>query len=69
MKTKGIFPDHYEQGIPCWDYISSHNMDFLQGNVIKYVTRFKHKNGLEDLIKAKTYLDKLITELNKRGEP
>jgi hypothetical protein len=68
MKPKGIFPEHYEQGISCWDYISSHDMDFLQGNVIKYVTRFKYKNGLEDLVKAKTYLDKIITELNKRGD-
>ena len=33
---------------------------FFVGNVIKYVLRYKDKNGKEDLLKAKTYLEKLI---------
>jgi hypothetical protein len=33
---------------------------YLKGNVLKYVFRFKDKNGVEDLEKAKWYLDKLI---------
>lgn len=37
---------------------------FLQGNVIKYMLRYKDKNGLEDLKKAKTYLTWLIKELD-----
>lgn len=53
-------PNHYNKGIECWDYTTSHNMGFLDGNVVKYVTRFKHKNGLQDLLKARQYLDKLI---------
>lgn len=53
-------PQHYNQGIECWDYTTSHNMGFLEGNVIKYVTRYQHKNGLEDLYKAQQYLNKLI---------
>lgn len=61
-------PQHYTQGIECWDYVSSHKMDFLQGNVVKYVTRFRHKNGLEDLYKARAYLDKLISEEKGIGE-
>lgn len=36
---------------------------FLQGNVIKYIARYKDKNGLEDLKKARHYLDKLIEEM------
>lgn len=55
-----MHPEHYNQGIECWDYTTSHNMGFLDGNVVKYVTRFRHKNGLQDLHKAKQYLDKLI---------
>ncbi len=55
-----ISPDHYKDGIETWDYIASHKMDYIQGNIIKYVTRFRKKNGLEDLKKAKAYLDKLI---------
>lgn len=53
-------PKHYTQGIECWDYVHSHKMGFLDGNVIKYVTRYRHKNGIEDLKKARTYLEKLI---------
>ena len=33
---------------------------FLQGNVLKYMLRYKRKNGLEDLLKARTYLTWLI---------
>lgn len=53
--------DHYKsKAIQPWDYIVSNNLDFLQGNVVKYVTRFREKNGLLDLEKAKHYLEKLI---------
>ena len=55
-----INPEHYTQGIECIDYITSKNMSFLEGNVIKYVTRYKMKNGLEDLKKAQWYLNRLI---------
>lgn len=34
---------------------------FCIGNVLKYVTRYKLKNGLEDLKKARWYLDKIIS--------
>jgi len=54
-------PNHYNQGsIECWDYIASHKMSFFQGNIIKYVTRYKDKNGKEDLKKAMVYLKKLM---------
>lgn len=33
---------------------------YLQGNVIKYIARYRDKNGVEDLLKARHYLDKLI---------
>ena len=47
-----------------WDYSHDHSLDFFEGNIVKYVTRWRHKNGIQDLLKAKQYLDKLI-ELNK----
>jgi hypothetical protein len=62
-----IRPSHYafdEGVIECIDYIESHAFDFVEGNVIKYVTRYQHKNGTEDLKKARWYLDRLI----KRSE-
>lgn len=52
-KTKPIQP---------WDYIHSNGIGYLAGNVIKYVSRYKDKNGLEDLYKAKHYIEKLIEE-------
>ena len=58
-----IRPSHYafdEGVIECIDYIESHAFDFVEGNIIKYVTRYQHKNGIEDLKKARWYLDRLI---------
>lgn len=60
-------PNHYNKGIEVIDYINSWSMDFLEGNIIKYVSRYKYKNGMEDLKKAKQYLDWLIErEDNKK---
>ena len=56
-------PPHYNQGIETTDYIISNDMGFCEGNVVKYVTRYKLKGGLEDLKKAKWYLDKLINTI------
>ena len=53
--------DHYTNcAIQPIDFIVANNMDFLEGNIIKYVARYKNKNGLEDLAKARHYLDMLI---------
>ena len=57
-----INPSYYKRSIQVTDFIIEYDMNFLEGNIIKYVTRYKEKNGLEDLIKAKWYLDKLIEE-------
>ena len=54
-------PKHYTNGkIEHIDYINGNNMDYLEGNIIKYISRYKFKNGLEDLEKAKFYLNMLI---------
>jgi len=42
------------------EFIQSNSIPFIEGNVIKYVMRHKYKNGIEDLKKAKHYLDLLI---------
>jgi len=53
---------HYTQGsIQPIDFIMSNDMDYLEGNIIKYVSRYKYKNGYEDLLKAQAYLTWLIT--------
>ena len=58
-----INPKHYKQGkIEVIDFILDQKMNYLEGNIIKYVSRYKLKNGIEDLIKAHWYLTKLIGE-------
>lgn len=53
--------DHYKrQPIQPWDFIVANNMGFLDGNVVKYIARFRNKGGIEDLKKARHYLEKLI---------
>ena len=53
--------DHYSKlAIQPVEYINANKLTYLQGNVIKYVTRYKDKNGVEDLQKAKHYIDLLI---------
>ena len=47
-----VHPSHYNRGIEMWDYAYSHKLDFFEGNVVKYVTRWRDKNGIEDLKKA-----------------
>ena len=60
-------PTHYTTSeIECIDAIEAMLGDdfpaFLQGNITKYLWRFKHKNGVEDLKKAQWYLNKLINQ-------
>ena len=53
--------NHYKsKPIQPWDYIISNNLGYLEGNIIKYVSRWGAKNGLQDLHKARHYLQKLI---------
>jgi len=58
----------YKGGIETWDYIISQNLGYLEGNIVKYITRYRKKNGMEDLEKAKHYLDKLIEVYSKGGD-
>ena len=58
-------PPHYNQhGVECIEAIQAMTDDgfeaYLQGNIMKYLWRYKYKNGLQDLRKAEWYLDKLI---------
>jgi hypothetical protein len=56
-------PPHYKQGkIEVIDFILDQDMDYLEGNIVKYVSRYKYKNGIEDLRKAKWYLETLIEQ-------
>jgi hypothetical protein len=62
-------PKHYGQGdIECIDYIADflsydEYVGYLRGNIAKYLHRWRHKGGLEDLKKAQWYLNKLVQEV------
>ena len=60
-------PKHYnERKMEPLDYIIANELDFLEGNIVKYITRYTYKGGVNDLLKARTYLEKLIDrERNK----
>ena len=68
MSSDNINPDHYKVGIETIDYITSWKMDYLEGNIIKYVSRYNYKNGVEDLKKAQWYLTKLIAREESRND-
>ena len=54
-------PDHYSN-LPMepWDFIQQNKLDFFEGNVLKYICRWKNKGGVTDLRKAITYIEKII---------
>jgi len=77
VQVDGIFtPDevqvggaHYKDNtIQVWDAIHDWGLGYFSGNVVKYVARHQKKNGVEDLKKARHYLDKLISIAEKQGE-
>ena len=62
-------PKHYDKvgfAIQPIEYITANELDFLEGNIIKYVSRYPHKGGVNDLLKAKTYIEFLITRERER---
>ena len=70
METEDMVnsPPHYNKNkIECIDAIESATdngfENYLQGNIIKYVWRYRYKNGVEDLEKAQWYLNKLIKKV------
>jgi len=52
---------HYkEKAIEPCDFIAANNLGYFEGNIVKYLSRWRTKGGVEDLLKARHYLDKLI---------
>ena len=55
-------PKHYENDtfIDVIDFCNLYKLDFIEGNIIKYIVRYKKKDGIKDLEKALVYLNRLI---------
>jgi len=64
-------PEHYRQGgVECIEAIESSMgreefQGYLKGNIEKYIWRYRYKNGVQDLHKARWYLDRLISALEE----
>ena len=59
--SKQIGGDHYKNcAIQPIDYIVKNNLDFLEGNIVKYITRHKTKNGIEDIKKVIHYAELIL---------
>lgn len=62
--------DHYRDlAVQPIDYIHRNGLGFIEGSVVKYVTRWRKKNGVEDLRKARHFLDLLIEMETKEATP
>ncbi len=61
IKPSDRGPEHYKQlALEPWEIIERNELDFFEGNALKYLLRHKRKNGKDDLLKAIHYLEKLI---------
>ncbi len=59
--------DHYKtSNLQPWDLISRHSIGFLEGNIVKYMARWRSKNGVQDLKKVQHYIAK-IEEIHDTG--
>ena len=59
-------PSYYNKGkIEVIDFIVDQKLGFIEGNIVKYICRYKFKDGLQALKKAKFYLEHLINELEQ----
>lgn len=58
--SRQVAGNHYKKAIQPWEIIDEWQLCYYSGNVLKYLLRYKYKNGLEDLHKAKHYLEYLI---------
>lgn len=66
LKETQVGGNHYSKmKIQPIDFITENGLGYIEGNIIKYVCRYKDKNGLEDLKKAQHYLQMLIEQTSQ----
>jgi hypothetical protein len=63
-KVRQVGGSHYKLPISPLAYILANNLGFIEGNVVKYITRYQDKDGIKDLEKAKHYIELLIEHLH-----
>lgn len=59
--------NHYKKmKIQVWDFVIANDLDYFQGSIIKYVCRWKDKDWIKDLYKARHFLDKYIETMEEK---
>ncbi len=68
--SKGRDREYYAdaKGMHVFDVIAAYNLNFWEGNVLKYLVRWRHKGGTDDLRKAISYLEELIARTEAEEE-
>lgn len=73
IKMTKYNPSHYQRGrIQVWDFIVDQQLDFLAGNIIKYICRAGHKNQeteIDDWLKIRAYVNRKIEALTNDENP
>ena len=65
--NKQVAGDHYKDlPIQPIEYIHANALGYMEGNVVKYISRWRKKNGIADLEKAKHYIELLIELENRK---
>jgi hypothetical protein len=62
---KQVGGNHYkDKKLQPWDIIDALDLNFYEGNALKYLIRYKEKNGVEDLKKSIHYIEKIIEDVS-----
>ena len=63
-KRRQVGGDHYEKcAIQPKDYIRANNLDFFEGNIVKYISRHKDKEGAKDVLKVVDYAAMILEDV------
>lgn len=66
--VKQVGGDHYEAPYQHWDLVGDCHISYFEANATKYVGRWRKKNGIQDLQKGISYLEKRIALLEANGD-
>lgn len=68
--NKQIGGEHYKKhkGFEPWDVVNAWNLGYLDGTALKYIARWRDKNGIQDLKKAIHFLEKLVEQEQQNNE-
>ena len=67
--SRQVAGTHYANDVQHWDWVWANDLDYFQGQITKYVARWKKKNGIQDLKKAQHFLEKYLELVTVDNQP